>query len=76
MTEKENRNDEARPGESASEETPAAGPFDALDELRREIDRRIRDNQRLWERFLDEDFDDDDDEGDEGDVEWPEEEEL
>ncbi len=76
MTEKENRDDEIGPVESESQETPAPGPFDALDELRRDIDRRIRDNKRFLERFLDEDFDDDDDEEDEGGVEWHEEEEL
>jgi hypothetical protein len=77
MTEKENRDDEIPPVESESQETPAPGPFDVLDELRRDIDRRIRDNKRFLERFLDEDFDDDDDdEGDEGELEWHEEEEL
>jgi hypothetical protein len=75
MTEKENRDDETPPVESESQETPAPGPFDALDELRREIDRRIRDNKRFLERFLDEDFDDDVEE-EEGDLEWSEEEEL
>lgn len=70
MTEKENSIEKVE-----TEETLPAGPFDALDELRREIDRRIRDNKRFLERFMDEDFDDDD-EGDEGDAEWSEEEEL
>jgi hypothetical protein len=75
MTEKEKRNEESCPVEAEPEETPSPGPFDALDELRRDIDRRIRDNKRFLERFLDEDFDDDDEE-EEGDLEWPEEEEL
>ena len=34
--------------------------FPELAELQREIDRRIRDNQRFLERFLDDDFDDED----------------
>jgi hypothetical protein len=33
--------------------------FPELEELQQEIDRRIRDNKRFLERFLDEDFNDD-----------------
>jgi hypothetical protein len=33
--------------------------FPDLEELQQEIDRRIRDNKRFLERFLDEDFIDD-----------------
>jgi hypothetical protein len=36
------------------------GRFAELEELRREIGRRIRDNQRFLERFMEEDFIDED----------------
>jgi hypothetical protein len=56
-----------------AEETPGADRFDAMEELSRDIERRIRDNQRFLERLLDEDFEED--EADEaGEDEWPEEE--
>jgi hypothetical protein len=53
---------EATPAEN---EAPAAEEkkgkfFPELEELQQEIDRRIRDNKRFLERFLDEDFADDD----------------
>lgn len=46
---------------------PEAGPdpgsrFPELDELEREIARRLRDNQRFLEQFLDEAFVDEEDE--------------
>lgn len=40
--------------------------FPELDELQRDIERRIRDNQRFLDRFLDDDFKDE-----EGDEEAP-----
>jgi len=53
-------------------ETPAAEEkqgqfFPELEELQQEIDRRIRDNKRFLERFLDEDFNDDEEAGNEED---------
>ena len=41
--------------------------FLELEELQQEIDRRIRDNKRFLERFLDEDFNDDEEAGNEED---------
>lgn len=48
----------------AESDPPAAAEkkgklFPELEELQQEIDRRIRDNKRFLERFLDEDFNDD-----------------
>jgi len=37
-----------------------------LEALQQEVEKRIRDNRRFLERFLDDDFDEDED-GDEGD---------
>jgi hypothetical protein len=43
-----------------SDEQPQAeaekSPFADLDELQQEIDKRIRDNKRFLEKFLDDDF--------------------
>jgi hypothetical protein len=69
--------EELKPNGAAPEtsEGPAAEEkkgklFPELEELQQEIDRRIRDNKRFLERFLDEDFNDDEDtddaEADEG----------
>lgn len=44
-----------------SDETPASR-FPELDELQQEVARRLRDNQRFLEHFLDEDFPDDSEE--------------
>jgi hypothetical protein len=41
-------------------ELTETGRFSELEELRREIGRRIRDNQRFLERFMEEDFIDED----------------
>lgn len=49
-------------------EAPAESRFPELDELQREVQRRLKDNQRFLERFLDEDFGDED-EADEGEGE-------
>jgi hypothetical protein len=54
------------------EEQPGSGRFAELEELRRDIARRIRDNQRFLERFLEENFVDEDEALDEP----PEEPEL
>jgi len=55
--------------ETMPEEAPAAEEkkeklFPELEELQLEIDRRIRDNKRFLERFLDDDFDAEEDEQD------------
>jgi hypothetical protein len=42
-------------------------PFADLDELQQEIERRIRDNKRFLEKFLDDDFPDEEDGGTEED---------
>jgi len=39
---------------------PEKSRFPELDEMQREIERRLKDNQRFLERFLDDDFPDDD----------------
>jgi len=52
MTE-ENQNPTTPPGSEEAERYPE------LVELQREIDRRIRDNQKFLDHFLDEDFPDD-----------------
>jgi hypothetical protein len=36
--------------------TMEKSPFADLDELQQEIDKRIRDNKRFLEKFLDDDF--------------------
>jgi hypothetical protein len=36
--------------------TVEKSPFADLDELQQEIDKRIRDNKRFLEKFLDDDF--------------------
>jgi Mn-dependent DtxR family transcriptional regulator len=45
------------------EEGGEKSPFADLDEMQQEIAKRIRDNQRFLEKFLDDDFLDDDGEG-------------
>ncbi len=42
------------------EELPGSERFAELEELRLEIARRIRDNQRFLDRFFEEDFEDED----------------
>ena len=56
------RDKEAIPdtGEPAAEQDDTREErYPELAELQREVDRRIRDNQRFLEKFLDDDFDDD-----------------
>jgi len=55
--------DAAAPDDKTPAETDATGQAPAsrypeLDELQQEISRRLRDNQRFLEHFLDEDFPD------------------
>jgi hypothetical protein len=64
----------------AASDTPAAEEkrgklFPELEELQQEIDRRLRDNKRFLERFLDEDFADED-EADDAEDEGEDFEEL
>ncbi len=50
------------------EESSSTSRFPEMDELQSEIDRRIRDNQKFLDHFLDKDYieEEDDDEEDEG----------
>lgn len=52
------------------EETPSTSRFPEMDELQSEIDRRIRDNQKFLDHFLDKDYveEDDDEDDDDGEV--------
>lgn len=58
MPEQENTADSTPESEESSERYPE------LAELQNEIDRRIRDNQKFLDHFLDETFPDDDEEDD------------
>lgn len=44
--------------------------FPELEELQRDVEKRIRDNQRFLERFMDEDFPDEEEgeDGEEGEI--------
>lgn len=50
--------------ESAPPES--GGKWSELDELQREIERRIKDNQRFLDGFLDEDYQEEEGDSDEG----------
>jgi hypothetical protein len=54
--------------ESAPEPAESSERYPELAELQNEIDRRIRDNQKFLDHFLDESFPDDDDEEDDDDT--------
>jgi hypothetical protein len=59
MAEELKQNDAAPPeGDASATEEKKGKLFPDLEELQQEIDRRIRDNKRFLERFLDEDFND------------------
>ena len=51
-------------------ETPSTSRFPELDELQSDVSRRIRDNQKFLDRFMDDEFIDDDPEttGDDDDA--------
>lgn len=51
------------------EEGGTSDRFPDLEELQQEIARRIRDNQRFLDRFLDDDFPEEDESSDDGDTE-------
>jgi hypothetical protein len=53
------------PPDSSETESDPGSRFPELDELEREIARRLRDNQRFLERFLDEAFVDEEDDQEE-----------
>jgi hypothetical protein len=48
--------EEQREHPSLSPETDQGSRFPELEELQREVERRIRDNRRFLERFMDENF--------------------
>ena len=50
-----------------TEETPSSR-FPEMDELQSDINRRIRDNQKFLDRFMDDDFVEDDVEDDDDEV--------
>jgi len=69
VAEKQERPEGEEPAGTQQESGETASRFPELDELQRDIERRLRDNQRFLERFLDDDFEDeseDQEEGDEG----------
>ncbi len=45
--------------EEAGSDSAEGGRFPDLEELQREVERRIRDNQRFIERFMNEGFEED-----------------
>jgi len=61
---------EPKPPEAAPEPAPPAAEtpsrYADLDLLQQEVEKRIRDNQRFLERFLDEDYPDEADETEDG----------
>lgn len=54
------------PPEQAPAPTEAPSRYADLDLLQQEVEKRIRDNQRFLERFLDEDYPDEAEETEEG----------
>ena len=63
-------NSEEQPVE---EEGTSTSHFPEMDELQNEIDRRIRDNQKFLEHFMDNDYIEEDEDDDEDDDEIYEE---
>lgn len=72
MTDQPNEETQPTPETVADEtaENPSTSRFPELDELQSDVSRRIRDNQKFLDRFMDDEFIDDDpettNEGDEG----------
>jgi len=66
--EKQPENSEEQP-QPADEESASTSRFPEMDELQSEIDRRIRDNQKFLEHFMDNDYIEEEDEDDEDDDE-------
>lgn len=74
-----NRDQPASPEQTATCETPAEteSRYPDLDQLQQEVSRRLRDNQRFLDHFLDEDFMDElDAEDEETDIDPEDFEEL
>ena len=71
MTNQPNEDTQPTPETAADEttETPLPSRFPELDELQSDVSRRIRDNQKFLDRFMDDEFIDDDPEttADDGD---------
>jgi hypothetical protein len=66
---------EKPPEQPTTDPADPAGPvtrFPELAEIQSEIEKRIRDNKRFLERFMDEDFADEDDEAGEDDEDFEE----
>ena len=53
--------------QAVEEESSSTSRFPEMDELQSEIDRRIRDNQKFLDHFLDKDYIEDEDDDDEDD---------
>lgn len=60
------------PETAATPEAPAPSRFPELEELQNDVSRRIRDNQKFLNRFMDDDFIDDDPETTDEDEGTPE----
>ena len=54
---------------TATEDEKESGRFAELDELQREVARRIQDNQKFLQHFLDDDFDESEGDEEAGDQE-------
>ncbi len=67
MSEEENRENVNE--EMEAEETTSTSKFPEMDELQGEIDRRIRDNQKFLDHFMDNDYVEEDDGDDDDDEE-------
>ncbi|NIQ98255.1 MAG: hypothetical protein GWN87_32025 [Desulfuromonadales bacterium] len=65
MSEEKNR--ENIDEETSEEETGSTSRFPEMDELQGEIARRIRDNQKFLDNFMDKDYVEEDDEEDDDD---------
>lgn len=60
MTDQPHDNERTTPTEPETDETPTASRFPELEELQNDVSRRIRDNQKFLDRFMDDEFIDDD----------------
>ena len=70
MTDQPLDNEQSTPEKSetdAATETPSNSRFPELEELQNDVSRRIRDNQKFLDRFMDDEFIDDDPETTEDD---------
>ena len=65
MSDEENQEDVNQ--EPSEEESASPSRFPEMDELQNDIARRIRDNQKFLDHFLDKDYADEDDDDDEDD---------